>query len=209
MLRFLCIGIKHSQQEETRKSNSKLNFTKNRRASWSLYSQNLKIFFPRQKEGYITAHYFDRSHDFYITISRCHKDVYDNRFFPCRAGVWNFLHVECFPLTYNLSGFKSRIKTPFNSRFFPNRFPVGFHLFVLVFLVPPCLMVAVLPCMEWIPIKKIIQKGTPPFKAELTTILVLIGTVFVVIWEMFHGGISLNLVLLLLVLILWVGPGWN
>ena len=37
------------------------------------------------------------------------------------------------------------------------------------------------------------------------TILVLIGTVFVIIWEMFHGMISLNLVLLLLLVICeWV-----
>ena len=38
----------------------------------------------------------------------------------------------------------------------------------------------------------------PCFIALLMTILVLIGTVFVIIWEMFHGTISLNLVLLLL-----------
>ena len=36
------------------------------------------------------------------------------------------------------------------------------------------------------------------FTAWFMTILVLIGIVFVIIWEMFHGRISLNLVLLLL-----------
>ena len=34
MLIFLCICIKHFQHKEMRKNNSKLNFTKNCRASW-------------------------------------------------------------------------------------------------------------------------------------------------------------------------------
>ena len=45
--------------------------------------------------------YSDRLHDFSVTIRRCYKDVYVNSFFP--------LPIECFPLTYDLSGFKSRI----------------------------------------------------------------------------------------------------
>ena len=45
------------------------------------------------------------------------------------------------------------------------------------------------------------QKGMPFFIAQSINILVLIGTVFVVIWEMFCGKIFLNLVLLLLVLL--------
>ena len=42
------------------------------------------------------------------------------------------------------------------------------------------------------------QSEMPCFIALLMTILVLIGIVFMIIWEMFHGTISLNLVLLLL-----------
>ena len=38
--------------------------------------------------------------------------------------------------------------------FFLNRFPVCFNLFVFLFLVTSCLVVAAQPCMEWIPIKK-------------------------------------------------------
>ena len=38
----------------------------------------------------------------------------------------------------------------------------------------------------------------PHFIAELIIILVLIGMVFTIIWEMLHGRISLSLVLLLL-----------
>ena len=53
--------------------------------------------------------YPDRSHGFSVTIPRCYKDVYVNSFFPRTARLWNFLPIECFPLTYNLNGCKSRI----------------------------------------------------------------------------------------------------
>ena len=36
-------------------------------------------------------------------------EVYVNSFFSCTARLWNFLPTECFPLTYDLSGFKFRI----------------------------------------------------------------------------------------------------
>ena len=54
--------------------------------------------------------YSDRLHDFYVTIPRCYKDVYVNSVFPRTARLWNSLPLECFPLTYDLSGFMSRIK---------------------------------------------------------------------------------------------------
>ena len=53
--------------------------------------------------------YSDRFHDFSVSIPRCYKDVYVNSFFPRTARLWNSLPIECFPLTYDLSGFKSRI----------------------------------------------------------------------------------------------------
>ena len=53
--------------------------------------------------------YYDRLHDFSVTIPRCYKDVYVNSFFPRTARLWNSLPIECFPLTYDLNGFKSRI----------------------------------------------------------------------------------------------------
>ena len=87
-----------------------------------------------------STRYSDRLHDFSVTIPRCYKDVYVNSFFPHIARLWNSLPIECFPLTYDLSGFKSRI-----NRY---RFPVCFNLFVLLFLVTPCLVVAFQPCME-------------------------------------------------------------
>ena len=92
-----------------------------------------------------STRYSDRLHDFSVTIPRCYKDIYVNSSFPCTARLWNSLSIECFPLTYDLSSFKFR---RFFSRFFLNRFPVCFNLFVLLFLVTPCLVVAVQPCME-------------------------------------------------------------
>ena len=56
-----------------------------------------------------STHYSDRLHDFFVTIPRCYKDVYVNSFFPRMARLWNSVPIECFPLTYDLSGFKSRI----------------------------------------------------------------------------------------------------
>ena len=53
--------------------------------------------------------YSDRLHDFSVTIPRCYKDVYVNSFFLGTARPWNSLPIECFPLTYDFSGFKSRI----------------------------------------------------------------------------------------------------
>ena len=56
-----------------------------------------------------STRYSDRLHDFSVTIPRCYKDVYVNSFFLCTARLWNFLPKECFTLTYDLSGLKSRI----------------------------------------------------------------------------------------------------
>ena len=53
--------------------------------------------------------YSDRLHHFSVTIPRCSKDVYVNSFFLRTAGIWNSLPLECFSLTYNLSGFKARM----------------------------------------------------------------------------------------------------
>ena len=83
-----------------------------------------------------STRYSDRSYDFSVTILICYKDVYVNSFFPRTARLWNSLPIECFD------------QTPINCRFFLKRFPVCFNLFVLLFLVTPCLVVAVQPCMK-------------------------------------------------------------
>ena len=50
-----------------------------------------------------STRYSDRLH--YFSMST----VYVNSFFPRTAKLWNSLPIECFPLTDDLSGFKSRI----------------------------------------------------------------------------------------------------
>ena len=56
-----------------------------------------------------STRYSYRLHDFSVTIPRCYKDVYVNSFFLRTARLWNSLPMEYFPLTYDLSGSKSRI----------------------------------------------------------------------------------------------------
>ena len=88
-------------------------------------------------------------------LDRCYKDAYVNSFFPCTARTWNSLPAECFPLIYDLSGFKSRVNRQlFTMGFSSTAFFYNFHLF-LHFLVTPSLVVAVQPCMEWNQFKKI------------------------------------------------------
>ena len=85
-------------------------------------------------QGWCTC-YSDRLHDFSVTIPRCYKDIYVNSFFPCTAKLLNFLLIECLPLTYDLSGFKSRINRHLLARFFLNRFSVSCNLFCTSFCV--------------------------------------------------------------------------
>ena len=68
-----------------------------------------------------STHYSYKLHDFSVTIPRCYKDFYANSFFPCTAArlqldrLWNCLPVECFPLTFDLNGLKSRVDRQFLS----------------------------------------------------------------------------------------------
>ena len=56
-----------------------------------------------------STHYSVRLHDISVNIPRCYKDVYVNSFFLWAARPWNSWPKECFPLTFDLKGFKSRI----------------------------------------------------------------------------------------------------
>ena len=92
--------------------------------------------------------YSDRLHDFSVTIPRCYKDVYVNSFFPRTAKLWNSLPIECFPLTYDLIGFKSRINRHLLTvGSFQTDFLYPVMIFVLFILVTPCLIVAIQPCI--------------------------------------------------------------
>ena len=53
--------------------------------------------------------YSDRLHNISVIIPRCYKDVYINSSFPRTARLWNSLHIDYFPLTYDLNGLKSII----------------------------------------------------------------------------------------------------
>ena len=75
------------------------------RTDGSSLAVSLKPFVHRQR----SARYSDILHDFSVTIPRYYKDVYINSFFPRTARLWNSLLMECFPLTYDLRGFKARI----------------------------------------------------------------------------------------------------
>ena len=72
-------------------------------------SSELAELVPLPYSQWRFTHYSDRLHDFSVTIPRYYKDVYVNSFFPRTARLWNSVPVECFLLTYDLSGFKSRI----------------------------------------------------------------------------------------------------
>ena len=72
-------------------------------------SSELAQLVPRLYSRERSTCYSDRLHDFSVIIRRCYKDVYVNSFFPCTARLWNSLPIECFPLTYDLNSFKSRI----------------------------------------------------------------------------------------------------
>ena len=92
--------------------------------------------------------YSDRLRDVSVTIPRCYNDVYVNSFFPRTARPWNSLSLECFPLTYDLSGFKSRISRHLLTvGSFETDFLYDVIFFVLLFLVTPCFVVAVQLCM--------------------------------------------------------------
>ena len=112
------------------------------------YSSELAQLVPLPFSRGRSTRYCDRLHDFSVTIARCYKDVYVNSFFPRTARLWNSLPLECFPLTYDLSGFKSRINRHLLTAGSFQTFPICCNLFVLLFLVPPCLVVAVQPCMD-------------------------------------------------------------
>ena len=72
-------------------------------------SSELDQLFPLPFSRGRSTLYSDRLHIFSVTIPRCYKDVYVNSFFPRTARLWNYLPIECFPLTFDLNGFRSRI----------------------------------------------------------------------------------------------------
>ena len=108
-------------------------------------STSFTSFFSRR-----STCYSDRLHYFSVIIPRCYKGIYVNSFFPRTAKLRNSLALECFPLTYDLSGCESRIKRHLLTvgSFRTNFLYICSNIFALLFLVTPCLLiVAVQPCM--------------------------------------------------------------
>ena len=72
------------------------------------YSAELAQLVPLSFSRWRSTRFSDCFH-ISVTISRCYNDIYTNSVSPGAAKMWNSLCIECFPLTYNLNGFKSRI----------------------------------------------------------------------------------------------------
>ena len=71
-------------------------------------SCKLAQLIPRPYSRERSIRFSVRLHDFCVITSRYYKYVYVNSFVPHIARLWNSLLIECFPLTYDLNGFKSR-----------------------------------------------------------------------------------------------------
>ena len=72
-------------------------------------SSELVELVPRPCSRGRSTCYSDKLHDS-VTVPRCYKAAYVNRFFSRMSRLWNSLPKECFPLAHDLSGLKSRIK---------------------------------------------------------------------------------------------------
>ena len=85
------------------------NFSLFNRYDFGRCSSELSELVPLPFSRGRSTRYSDRLHDFSVTIPSCYKGVYVNSFFSHIARLWNSPLLECFPLIYNLNGFKSRI----------------------------------------------------------------------------------------------------
>ena len=63
------------------------------------YLSELAELFPLPYSCRSSTRYSDRLHDLSTVISRCYKGVYVNSVVSHTARLWNFLPIECFPLT--------------------------------------------------------------------------------------------------------------
>ena len=76
------------------------------RRNVAILSYFYRFYFGRFPSQGKSTRYSDRLNDFSVTIPTCYKDLYVNSFFPGTVRLWNSLSIECFPLTYDLNGFK-------------------------------------------------------------------------------------------------------
>ena len=138
-------------------------------------SSELVLLVPLPFSQGRSTRYWDRWHNFSVTMPRYYKDVYVNRFFPHTVRLWNSVPIECFPLTYNLNDFTSSINRHLLTKgLFLKRFSVCFDLFVHLFLETPCLAVAVQPGIEWIPKKKKVRLSIVRILVQSTMLIFLL-----------------------------------
>ena len=77
-----------------------------------------------------STHYSNRLHYISVIFPGCFNYVYVNSFFSRTPRPWNSLPAECFPLAYDLIGYKSGVNSHlFSLDSFKNNFPLYFHLF--------------------------------------------------------------------------------
>ena len=73
------------------------------------FSSELAELIPLSYSRGRSTRYSDRLRHFSVTIPRWYKDIYIESFFPCKIRLCNSLPIQCFSLSFDLSGFKSRI----------------------------------------------------------------------------------------------------
>ena len=112
-----AIGVKMDASVlEERSSFKVLWFTFSSKLDWGSYiisiaktDSKLAELVPIPYSRGRSTRYSNRLYGYSVTIPRCYKDVNINSFFPRTTWLWNSLPIECFPLAYDLNGFKSRI----------------------------------------------------------------------------------------------------
>ena len=70
-------------------------------------SSELAELIPLPHSSGRSTHYFNKLHDFSVTIPRFYQDVYVSNLYPRTTRLLNSLPAECFPLTYDLNGLRS------------------------------------------------------------------------------------------------------
>ena len=61
------------------------------------------------------------------------QGVYVNSFFPHKSRLWNSMYTGCFPLTYDLNSFKSRINRHLLFKVISKQLPCLFLIFFFFF----------------------------------------------------------------------------
>ena len=80
---------------------------------FSRYSSELAELVPLHYSCGMSTHYSKKLNDFYVTVSRFHKDVYINSFFPCTGRPGKFLLQNAD--NSSLNSFKFRVNKYFLS----------------------------------------------------------------------------------------------